>query len=103
MNDETKLAFRQVGWKLLGEVHSLSHDRTSLDTYATIQAPTLFLTGETSPVVERRVVETLAASLPHASLQRFAKAGHMAPITHAGPVNEAIVRHIQASEAASMR
>jgi pimeloyl-ACP methyl ester carboxylesterase len=58
---------------------------------------------EKSPVVERRVVETLAASLPHASLQRFAKAGHMAPITHAWPVNEAIVRHIQASEAARTR
>jgi pimeloyl-ACP methyl ester carboxylesterase len=100
MNDETKNAFRQVSWKLLGEVHSLINDRTSLATYATIQAPTLFLTGETSPGVERRVVEALAGALPHASLQRVAKAGHMAPITHAGVVNEAIVRHIEASEGA---
>ncbi len=98
MNDETKNAFRQVSWKLINEVRSLSADTTSLATYATVVAPTLFLTGETSPGIERRVVEALAGALPHASLQRFPGAGHMAPITHAGPVNEAIVRHIAAVE-----
>ncbi len=98
MNDETKSAFRQVSWKLSNEVTSLIDDETSLATYATITAPTLFLTAEKSPGVERRVVETLAKALPNASLERFAGAGHMAPITHAGPVNEAIVRHIEAND-----
>jgi pimeloyl-ACP methyl ester carboxylesterase len=96
MNDETKGAFRQVSWKLVQEVQSLIADKTSLATYATITAPTLFLTGETSPGVERRVVEALAGALPKATVQRFAGAGHMAPITHAGPVNEAILAHIAA-------
>jgi pimeloyl-ACP methyl ester carboxylesterase len=98
MNDETKNAFRQVSWKLVNEVLSLVTDTTSLATYATIAAPTLFLTAETSPGVERRIVETLAKALPNASLERFAGAGHMAPITHAGVVNAAIVRHIEAND-----
>jgi pimeloyl-ACP methyl ester carboxylesterase len=98
MNDETRGAFRQVSWKLLQEVQSLSADDTSLATYATITAPTLLLTGEKSPGVERRVVEALAGALPRATLQRFAGAGHMAPITHAGAVNEAIVEHLAAND-----
>ena len=95
MNDETRGAFRQVSWKLIQEVQSLTGDDTTLSSYATIAVPTLFLAGERSPSVERRVVDALAAALPKAILQRFAGAGHMAPITHAGPVNEAIVRHIE--------
>ena len=97
MNDETRGAFRQVSPKLIQEVFSLTGDDTTLATYATVAVPSLLLSGEKSPGVERRVVDALAAALPRASLQRFAGAGHMAPITHAGPVNEAIILHIAAS------
>ena len=39
MNDETKNAFREVSWKLINEVRSLSADTTSLASYASITAP----------------------------------------------------------------
>lgn len=95
--DATRASFRAVGWKLFQEVSTLLADRTDRATYGTIGAPTLLLGGESSPMPERRVLERLAVALPRATLQTFAGAGHMGPITHATAVNAAIVAHIQAS------
>ena len=67
--EETKAAFRAVGWKLSEEVASLSADRTDTKTYGTITAPTLLLGGERSPMTERRVLEKLSQALPSASLR----------------------------------
>jgi pimeloyl-ACP methyl ester carboxylesterase len=95
LNEETRAAFRAVGWKLYQEVMTLAADRTDRATYATITAPTLLLCGELSPLTERRVVENLAATLPHATTRFFRGIGHMGPISHAGMVNEAIVGHVE--------
>jgi pimeloyl-ACP methyl ester carboxylesterase len=94
--EETKAAFRAVGWKLSQEVVTLVADRTDRATYGSIGAPTLLLGGAGSPLPERRVLEKLAAALPRATLKVFEGMGHMGPITHAAVVNEAIVAHIQA-------
>ena len=94
MNEETRNAFRSVGWKLFQEVMSLAADRTSRATYATIAAPTLLLGGETSPLAERRVVERLGAALPRATVHLFPGVGHMGPISHAPLINEAITAHL---------
>jgi pimeloyl-ACP methyl ester carboxylesterase len=93
--EETRGAFRKMGWKVFQEVLSLSEDRTDRATYATITAPTLVMGGGLSPLTERRVVEKLAAALPHATLRFFADAGHMGPVSHAREVNAAIVEHLQ--------
>lgn len=93
--EETRGAFRGVGWKLFQEVMTLGADRTSRETYATITAPTLVLGGALSPLTERRVVEKLGASLPHARAQLFEGVGHMGPITHASVVNGAIAEHLR--------
>jgi pimeloyl-ACP methyl ester carboxylesterase len=90
LNEETRAAFRAVGWKLFQEVMTLGADRTDAATYGTISVPALFLGGATSPPVERRVVEKLAAALPHATARFFPGVGHMGPISHAPLVNEAI-------------
>lgn len=97
LGDDTRAAFRAVGWKLSQEVASLVADRTDRATYATIAAPTLLLGGERSPMTEQRVLARLAAALPHAAHHVLRGAGHMGPITHAAEVNAAIARHIRAA------
>jgi pimeloyl-ACP methyl ester carboxylesterase len=92
--EPTKQAFRRVGWKVSQEVASLLADRTDRAGYARITAPTLLLGGEQSPAAERRVLAKLAAALPRATSRSFAGVGHMAPITHAALVNDAILEHL---------
>ncbi|WP_140798264.1 alpha/beta fold hydrolase [Myxococcus xanthus] len=96
LNADTQQAFLKVGWKVFQEVVSLSSDKTTRETYATIAVPTLLLGGERTPTFERRVLDTLARVLPRAELQVFPGVGHMGPITHARDVNAAILRHVQA-------
>ena len=93
--EETRAAFRTMGWKVFQEVLSLTADRTDRAAYATIVAPTLVMGGENSPLTERRVVAKLGAALPHATVQFFSGAGHMGPVSHAAVVNAAIVAHLQ--------
>lgn len=93
--EETRSAFRSVGWKLFQEVMTLADDRTDRDTFATIAVPALLLAGEHSPLTERRVVEKLGAALPHARAHFFPGVGHMGPITHAPLVNAAIAEHLR--------
>jgi pimeloyl-ACP methyl ester carboxylesterase len=95
MSEETRAAFRAVGWKVFCEVISLVEDRTDRATYATIDAPSLILGGELSPLAERRVVEKLGAALPNATARMFPGVGHMAPIANAALVNDAIAAHLE--------
>jgi pimeloyl-ACP methyl ester carboxylesterase len=92
--EDTRAAFRRVGWKCSQEVASLVADRTERASYASITAPTLLLGGARTPEAERRVLSVLAATLPNARLELFPDMGHMGPITHADRVNSAIVAHI---------
>ena len=96
LGDDTKAAFRDVAWKLSEEVRSLCSDRTGA-SYAAVVQPTLLLGGGKTTALERRVLDTLAVTLPHATLRIFPELGHMGPITHAGLVNAAIVEHVVAS------
>jgi pimeloyl-ACP methyl ester carboxylesterase len=97
LGEETRRAFRTMGWKVFQEVMSLAADRTDGSTYATITAPTLILGGASSPLAERRVVEKLGAALPHATARLIPGVGHMGPISHAALVNEAIAAHLRSS------
>jgi pimeloyl-ACP methyl ester carboxylesterase len=99
LGDETRRAFRTIGWKVFQEVLSLAADRTDRATYATITAPTLILGGTKSPFTERRVVEKLGAALPHATARFIEGVGHMAPISHAALVNDAIAAHLRGARA----
>ena len=95
--EETRAAFRAVGWKVFQEVVTLAADRTDAATYGTIAVPTLILGGALSPLTERRVVEKLGAALPHATARLFDGMGHMGPISHAPLVNAAIAGHVQSA------
>jgi pimeloyl-ACP methyl ester carboxylesterase len=87
-------SFLKVGHKVFREVVSLVNDRTAAPAYAGIAAPVLLLTGEHTPVAEKRVVAILAEALPSATRVEVAGAGHMGPLTHADAVNDLIADHI---------
>jgi pimeloyl-ACP methyl ester carboxylesterase len=96
MGDDARASFRALGWKVFQEVMSLVADRTDRAGYAAIGAPTLILGGGRSPATERRVLDKLVATLPHARLELFPDHGHMGPITAAARVNTAILEHLRA-------
>jgi pimeloyl-ACP methyl ester carboxylesterase len=91
----TRGGFLAVGWKLYQEVLSLARDTTSAAEYAAIRVPVLLLAGATSPPVEHRIIETLAAALPRALVRIFPGVGHMGPLSHMKLVNGAIEEHLQ--------
>lgn len=95
---ETRQGFRAVAWKLSQEVASLAADPTSRAEYARITAPTLVLGGEQTQPAERRVVDRLAAAVPHATLQVYPGLGHMGIVTSAPLVNKAILEHIATND-----
>ena len=88
--EETRAAFRGVGWKLFQEVMTLGADTTDAAGYARIAVPTLIMGGSNSPLTERRVVEKLGATLPRASTMFLDGVGHMGPVSHASLVNAAM-------------
>ncbi|MDX2091753.1 MAG: alpha/beta hydrolase [Kofleriaceae bacterium] len=94
----TRAAFKAVGWKVFEEVRTLVTDDTGPAGFATIRAPLLVMGGSQSPLPERRVVERLAAVVPHGTLRIFEGAGHMGPITHAPLVNQEIAAHVRAND-----
>ena len=95
--EETRAAFRAVGWIVFEEVMSLTTDETDRAAWASIDAPALIMGGANSPLTERRVVQRLGEVLPLATIQWFADVGHMGPISHATRVNDAIAAHLRAN------
>jgi pimeloyl-ACP methyl ester carboxylesterase len=90
-------AFLRVGRKVYFEVSTLLADRTPLEAYAVLTAPSLLLFGEHTPAAARRVVTLLGTVMPRATVQSIAGAGHMGPLTHGGAVNAAITQHLLAA------
>jgi pimeloyl-ACP methyl ester carboxylesterase len=91
---QTQQAFRDVGWKLMQEVESLSLDTTNAEDFARIMQPTLLLCGEATRPAERAVCERLSVTLRNARLQIFPGLGHMGPIAAPTLINAAITEHI---------
>lgn len=59
-----------------------------------VSAPVLLLRGSATPPVIPAITAGLLRRLPDARSEVIAGAGHMGPITHAGEVSDAIVRHL---------
>ena len=77
---------------------SLLHDRTPLAAFRALDVPTLLLTGERSPLAARRTCDVLTRTMPRATLQVIAGAGHMGPLTHADDVNARVTRFLEAAK-----
>ncbi len=91
MSEPMRAECRRVGWAMYEGVRSLLADRTPASAYAGIACPVQLFSGAESPAAARRVVERLVEQLPHVKVTTLADAGHMAPITHAAQVADAIV------------
>ena len=81
--------------KVRSEWHAAFHEPTPLTAFATVEVPTLFLTGSESPAPARHVARLLCEVLPHVTVIEFGGLGHMGPVTHPERVNEAIEGFLQ--------
>ena len=61
---------------------------------ARLRASTLLVRGGQTRAPTRRIVDLLHGLIPGAELMEIPGAGHMPPVTHAGPVNAAIAAHL---------
>lgn len=64
-----------------------------------VSPPTLLLCGEQTQPSTRRIVEILRDAIPEAEYREIPGAGHMSPVTHPEPVNEAIIDFIERQSA----
>jgi pimeloyl-ACP methyl ester carboxylesterase len=76
--------------------HALFNEPATLSAFAGLGVPVLYLVGGRSPASSLGVFDLLKDALPNVRVQQFDDLGHMGPVTHPGPVNEAIARHFLA-------
>jgi pimeloyl-ACP methyl ester carboxylesterase len=55
----------------------------------------LLVTGSRSPLSSRAVTQRLRRVLPRVEVEEIEGLGHMGPVTHPQPVNEAIARFLE--------
>lgn len=96
MPDAQRDPIRAVGWKMYQEVRQGFSDLTGRGDRAlpALPATTTLVMGERSPLEARTMCELLASTNPHAILQDLSGVGHMAPLTHPGPVGSSIRTHL---------
>ncbi len=75
--------------------HALFTEPTPLAAFRTLDIPVLLMLGGRSTPSAHGVARLLKDVLPRAELLEFEDLGHMGPITHPGPVNEAIARFVE--------
>lgn len=75
--------------------HALTTESTPLPDFTSLDVPVLLMTGGRSPTSAHGVARRLLSVLPRAEHVVFERLGHMGPITHPEPVNEAIEAFLQ--------
>ena len=75
--------------------HALFNEPTPLAAFRALDLPVLYMTGKRSTPSARGVARLLVPGLPRVEVLEFEQLGHMGPITHPGPVNEAIAHFVQ--------
>lgn len=78
--------------------HALFTEPTPLEAFRSLHIPVLYMVGKNSPPSAQAVARLLTGALPRVEVVEFDGLGHMGPITHPQPVNEAIA-HFLASQA----
>ena len=73
----------------------LTREPTSLQQFAQLDIPVLYLTGHDSPASSLSVARLLTAVLPRVEVIEFEGLGHMGPITHPQVVNPAIAGFLE--------
>jgi pimeloyl-ACP methyl ester carboxylesterase len=70
--------------------HALFTEPAPLEAFRTLDMPVLYMVGKESPQSALGVARLLTGVLPQVEVVEFDGLGHMGPITHPQPVNEAI-------------
>ena len=70
--------------------HALCESPLRAEDFKALDVPVFYGIGAQTRPSARRVAELLTAALPNVTVQTFADAGHMGPITHADAVNAAV-------------
>ncbi len=70
--------------------HALTTESTPLAAFRSLDVPVLYMVGKRSTASAHGVARLLAEALPRVEVVEFDKLGHMGPVTHPEPVNEAI-------------
>jgi pimeloyl-ACP methyl ester carboxylesterase len=81
-----------LGWKMFQEVRACFFDETPIESWSVPTATTIAF-GDRTTVASRAMSQTFARSRSNVRLVEVAGVGHMAPLTHAGKVQEEIARH----------
>ncbi len=77
--------------------HALFTEPTPLAAFAALDVPVLYMVGKRSTASARGVARLLTAALPRVEVVEFEKLGHMGPVTHPEPVNQAIRQFLERS------
>jgi len=77
--------------------HALFTEPTPLAAFRSLEIPVLYMVGKRSTASARGVARLLTKALPRVELLEFDELGHMGPITHPDPVNEAIAQFFERS------
>jgi pimeloyl-ACP methyl ester carboxylesterase len=75
--------------------HALFTEPTPLEAFRSLDVPVLYMVGKRSTASARGVARLLAGALPGVALVEFEDLGHMGPVTHPAPVNEAIRQFLE--------
>ncbi|MBV8650626.1 MAG: alpha/beta hydrolase [Alphaproteobacteria bacterium] len=94
MSEERRLATEAKARAVAAHFAATLGDRTSPTSYGRIATPALVIYGAKTPEPTRIIAESLVGLLPNARAFRVDGAGHMAPLTHAEIVNNAVAGHL---------
>jgi pimeloyl-ACP methyl ester carboxylesterase len=75
--------------------HALFMEPTPLRAFRAPDVPVLYLVGKNSTPSAKGVARLLTTTLPRVDVLEFDELAHMGPITHPGPVNDAIARFLE--------
>ena len=78
-----------------GWAQALFGETTSLDAFRRLDVPVLYMMGARSPPSSLGVARLLTRTLPNVTVVAFDQLGHMGPVTHPEPVNEAIAQFLE--------
>lgn len=75
--------------------YALMKEATPLAAFRSLNVPVLYMTGKRSTASAHGVARLLTAALPRVEVVEFEKLGHMGPVTHPEPVNQAIKEFLE--------
>ncbi|HEX6691079.1 MAG TPA: alpha/beta hydrolase [Burkholderiales bacterium] len=80
---------------IAGWAHALMKEPTPIAAFRQLKIPVLYMTGSESPASSLGVARLLTKTLPNVQVVEFKGLGHMGPVTHPEPVNQAIARFLE--------